>query len=149
MYLSHPRPPPPHSHPSEHFLYTVPPGFIQLSAIRSLSNKNVDVQGIKNGNQKWIFSECLSGSVLTYQIPTVEGERIRCVRQKCSINQNIELPVTTHEVRDGQHSRCLSSPLCLTRKRNVSQAKDHKGRLLDSHFKSVFLFLLLFLWLFI
>ena len=78
----------------------------------------------------------------------MDGERIRCVRQKRSINRNTELPVATHEVRDGQHSHCLSSLLCLTRKRNVSQAKD-KGRLLDSHFKSVFLFLLLFLWLFI
>ena len=53
----------------------------------------------------------LSFSALTHQIPTVEGKRIRCVRQKRSIKRNIELPVAIHEVRDGQRSRCLSSPI--------------------------------------
>ena len=66
----------------------------------------------------------LSSSALTLQIPTVEGKRIRCVRQKRSIKRNIELPVAIHEVRNGQRSSSLSSLLCLTRKRNVSQAKD-------------------------
>ena len=66
----------------------------------------------------------LSFSALTHQIPTVEGKRIRCVRQKRSIRRNIELPVAIHAVHDGQRSRCLSQLLCLTRKRNVSQAKD-------------------------
>ena len=46
----------------------------------------------------------LSFSALTHQIPTVESKRIRCVRPK--------------------RSRSLSSLLRLTRKRNVSQAKD-------------------------
>ena len=40
----------------------------------------------------------LSFSALTHQIPTVEGKRIRCVRQKRSIRRNIELPVAIHEV---------------------------------------------------
>ena len=55
---------------------------------------------------------------------TVEGKRIRCVRQKRSIKRNMELPVAIHEVRDGQRSGHFSSPLCLTRKRNVSPGKD-------------------------
>ena len=50
----------------------------------------------------------LSFSALTHQIPTVEGKRIDCVRQKRSIKRNIELPVAIHEVHDGQRSRCLS-----------------------------------------
>ena len=44
----------------------------------------------------------LSSSVLTLQIPTVEGKRIRCVRQKRSIKRNIELPVAIHEVHNSQ-----------------------------------------------
>ena len=51
----------------------------------------------------------LSSSALTLQIPTVEGKRILCVRQKRPIKRNIELPVAIHEVRDGQRSRFLSS----------------------------------------
>ena len=49
----------------------------------------------------------LSSSALTLQFPTVEGKRIRCVRQKRSIKRNIELPVAIHEARDGQRSRWL------------------------------------------
>ena len=94
---------------------------------------------VKNGNRKWIFSvfQCSDSSN-----STVEGKRICCVKQKRSIKSNREFPVAIHEVRDGQRSGYLSSLLCLTRKRNVSQGKD-KERLysLDSHFKSVFLFL--------
>ena len=48
-------------------------------------------------------------SALTRQIPTMEGKKIRRVRQRHSIKRNIELPVAIHEVRDGQRSRCLSS----------------------------------------
>ena len=48
-------PPPPLQSPSRPALH-LPPGFIQPSAIGTLSNKNVDVQDIKNGNRKWIFS---------------------------------------------------------------------------------------------
>ena len=66
----------------------------------------------------------LSFSALTHQIPTVEGKRIRCVRQKRSIKRNIELPVAIHEVRDGQHSGHLSSLLRLTRNGSVSSGKD-------------------------
>ena len=51
----------------------------------------------------------LSSSAVTLQIPTVEGKRIRCVRQRRSIKRNIEVPVAIHEVHDGQRSRCLSS----------------------------------------
>ena len=43
----------------------------------------------------------LSYSALTLQIPTVAGKRIRCVRQKRSIKQNIELLVAIYEVHDG------------------------------------------------
>lgn len=46
------------------------------------------------------------------------------MKQKRSIKSNSELPVAIHEVRDGQRSGYLSSLLCLTRKRNVSQGKD-------------------------
>ena len=55
--------------------------------------------------------------------------QIRSVRQKHSIKRNIELPVAIHEARDGQRSRWLSLLLCLTRKHNVSMAKD-KERLI-------------------
>ena len=44
----------------------------------------------------------LSSSGLTLQIPTVEGKRIGCVRQKRSIKRNIELPVAIHEVHNSQ-----------------------------------------------
>ena len=47
-------------------------------------------------------------SALSHQIPTLEGKRIHCVRQKRSIKRNIELAVAIHEVHDGQRSRCLS-----------------------------------------
>ena len=81
----------------------------------------IAAQDVKNGNRKWIFSvfQCSDSSN-----STVEGKRIRCVRQKRSIKRNIELPVAIHEVRDGQHSGHLSLLLCLTRKRNVSSGKD-------------------------
>ena len=112
-YLSTPAnpPPPPSSyttnpHPSQHFNYHRDL-FNPVQYIRTLCNENVDVQDVKNGNQKWIYF--LSSSALTLQIPSVEGKRIRCVRQKRSIKWNIELPVAIHEVRDGQRSRCLSS----------------------------------------
>ena len=49
----------------------------------------------------------LSFSARTHKIPTVEGERIRCVRRKRSIKTNIELLVAIHEVCDGQRSCCL------------------------------------------
>ena len=65
--------------------------------------------------------------------------QIRCVRKKRSIKLNIELPVTIHEARDGQRSRCLSSLLCLTRKHSVSQAKD-KEKLIRLTFQGCFLF---------
>ena len=48
----------------------------------------------------------LSFSALTHQIPTVEGKRIRCVRQKRSIRRNIELPVAIHEVHVGFGRLC-------------------------------------------
>ena len=42
---------PSHPHPSEHFIY------LNRSAIGTLiRNHNVDVQDIKNGNWKWMFS---------------------------------------------------------------------------------------------
>ena len=44
----------------------------------------------------------LSSSALTLQIPTVEGKRIHCVRQKHSIKRNIELPVAINEDHYGQ-----------------------------------------------
>ena len=99
-----------------HRYISLPPGFIRPIAIRTLSNENVDVQDVKNGNRKWIFSvfQCSDSSN-----STVEGKRIRCVRQKRSIKRNIVLPVAIHEVRDGQRSGFLSSLLCLTRKRNL------------------------------
>ena len=64
----------------------------------------------------------LSFSALTQQIRPVEGERknLDWLCQKEAIKRNIELPVTIHEARDDQRSRCLSSLLCLTRKHNVS-----------------------------
>ena len=132
-----------------HRYISLPPGFIRPIAIRTLSNENVDVQDVKNGNREWIFSvfQCSDSPN-----STVEGKRIRCVKQKRSIKSNSELPVAIHEVRDGQRSSYLTSLWCLTRKRSVSQGKD-KERLywLDSHFKSVFLFLfsLAFQWLFL
>ena len=97
------------------------PGLTQPIAIGTLNNENVDVQDVKNGNRKWIFSvfQCSDSSN-----STAEGKRIRCVRQKRSIKRNIELPVAIHEVRDGQHSGHLSSLLRLTRKRSVSSGKD-------------------------
>ena len=60
------------------------------------------------------------------------------MRQKRSIKRNIELPVAIHEARDGQRSRWLSSLLCLTRKHNVSLAKD-KERLVRLTFQGCFL----------
>ena len=132
-----------------HRYISLPPGFIRPIAIRTLSNENVDVQDVKNGNREWIFSvfQCSDSPN-----STVEGKRICCVKQRRSIKSNSELPVAIHKVRDVQRSGYLSSQLCLTRKRNVSLGKD-KERLywLDSHFKSVFLFLfsLAFQWLFL
>ena len=132
-----------------HRYISLPPGFIRPIAIRTLSNENVDVQDVKNGNREWIFSvfQCSDSPN-----STLEGKRIRCVKQRRSIKSNSELPVAIHKVRDVQRSGYLSSQLCLTRKRNVSLGKD-KERLywLDSHFKSVFLFLfsLAFQWLFL
>ena len=64
-------------------------------------------------------------SALTHQIPTLEGKRIHCVRQKRSIKRNIELPVAIHEVRDGQRSRCLSSSD--TKTQGVTGKKIKKG----------------------
>ena len=64
--------------------------------------------------------------------------QIRSVRQKRSIKRNIELPVAIHEARDGQRSRWLTSLLCLTRKHNVSLAKD-KERLIRLTFQGCFL----------
>ena len=63
------------------------------------------------------------------------------MKQKRSIKSNSEFPVAIHEVRDGQRSGYLSSLLRLTRERSVSQGKDKERLYLDSHFKSVFLFL--------
>ena len=64
--------------------------------------------------------------------------QIRSVRQKRSIKRNIELPVAIREARDGQRSSWLSSLLCLTRKHNVSLAKD-KERLIRLTFQGCFL----------
>ena len=64
--------------------------------------------------------------------------QIRSVRQKRSIKRNIELPVAIREARDGQRSGWLSSLLCLTRKHNVSLAKD-KERLIRLTFQGCFL----------
>ena len=99
-------------------------GFIQPNAIGTLSNENVDVQDVKNGNRKLIFSvfQCYDSSN-----STVEGKRIRCVRQKRSIRRNIELPVAIHEVLDGQRSGCLRSLLRLTRKRSVREKPWGRG----------------------
>ena len=73
------------------------------------------------------------------------------MRQKRSIRRNIELPVAIHEVLDGQRSGFLRSLLRLTRKRNLREkpwgrgwchrVTDKERLYLDSHFKSVFLFL--------
>ena len=104
-----------------HRYISLPPGFIRPIAIRTLSNENVDVQDVKNGNREWIFSvfQCSDSPN-----STVEGKRIRCVKQRRSIKSNSELPVAIHKVRDVQRSGYLSSQLCLTRKRNVSLGKD-------------------------
>ena len=99
-----------------HRYIVLPPGLTQPIAIGTLNNENVDVQDVKNGNRK---CQCSDSSNCT-----VEGKRIRCVRQKRSIKRNIELPVAIHEVRDGQHSGHLNSLLRLTRKRSVSSGKD-------------------------
>ena len=61
--------------------------------------------------------------------------QIRCVRQKRSIKLNIKLPVSIHEARDGQRFSLLKF---LTRKHNVSQAKD-KERLIRLTFQGCFL----------
>ena len=104
-----------------HRYISLPPGFIRPIAIRTLSNENVDVQDVKNGNREWIFSvfQCSDSPN-----STVEGKRICCVKQRRSIKSNSELPVAIHKVRDVQRSSYLSSQLCLTRKRNVSLGKD-------------------------
>ena len=51
--------------------------------------------------ESWYF---LPFNALTWQISTVEvkkkGIQIRCVTQKCSIKQDIELPVATYDVPD-------------------------------------------------
>ena len=39
----------------------------------------------------------LSFSALTHQVPTVEGKRIHCVRQKRSFKRHIEIPVAIHD----------------------------------------------------
>ena len=56
---------------------------------------------VKNGNRKLIFSlfQC-SDSTNSYSGTLNKGIQIRCVRQKCSIMRDIELPVANHDVRD-------------------------------------------------
>ena len=60
------------------------------------------------------------------------------MRQKRSIKRDIELPVAIHEASDGKRARCLSSPLCLTRKHNVSETKG-KESLIKLKFQGCFL----------
>ena len=58
-------------------------------------------QTSKMATESWYF---LPFNALTWQISTVEvkkkGIQIRCVTQKCSIKQDIELPVATYDVPD-------------------------------------------------
>jgi len=64
------------------------------NVLGTLSNENVDVPDVKNGNRKLIFSffQC-SDSTNSYSGSRNKGIQIRCVRQKCSIKRDIELPV--------------------------------------------------------
>ena len=95
-----------------------------------ISKQNVDVQDIKMETGSGCF---LSLGALTQQIRTLEGKR-----------KNSDSLCETEAFHpgvpssDGQRSRCLSSLLCLTRKHNVSQAKD-KERLIRLTFQGCFL----------
>ena len=62
----------------------------------TLSNLNVDIRDVKNGNRQLIFSLWLDNFVHR-ELKVIQ---ILCVRQKWSIKRDIELPVAIYDVRD-------------------------------------------------
>ena len=76
-------------------------GLVIAGIIGTLSNENVDVPDVKNGNRKLIVSlfQCLA-STNSHSGSENKGIQIRCVRRKYSIKRYMELPVAIHDVRD-------------------------------------------------
>ena len=71
---------------------------MKIERIGTLSNENIDVEDIKNGNQKLIFSLFQRSVINTVEVET-KAFRF-AVSQKCSIKRDIELLVAIHHIWD-------------------------------------------------